>query len=233
MGRLDGERNGQFGRKKYVCRKSAGVPTGLPIKVWNGAELRCWTPKGKLDGDFNTAQIAFIKSQKLSTSMFFDGTGLSKLKRNEEMERQGKFFYFGGSPCKKGGHSLRAKSVHCIECDTSQITYQLRNYAKGFVYLAYSPTTKLIKIGYSNTHPQDRGNFLRKEAYGNIQDWDIKKIAFVEKDAGKTEFSIHSKLEEYQKPIKYEKNKGQYVECREIFKCELAHALIVFESIVT
>lgn len=178
------------------------------------------------------AQLAFIKSQKLSTSMFFDGTGLSKLMREKEMLRQEKIFYFGGSLCKKEGHSLRTKSGHCIECDTSKIAYQLRSCAKGYVYLAYSPTTKLIKVGYSGAHPQDRGAFLKNEAYGNIQDWDIKKIAFVEKDAGKTEFSIHSKLEEFQKTIKYEKNKGQHVECREIFKCDLAHALLVFESIV-
>jgi hypothetical protein len=179
-----------------------------------------------------SAQLHFIDSQKISLSMLFDSSGLSKNERLRAMDALGKNFYYGGASCKSEGHTLRTKSGHCIQCDTSKIAYQLRDSASGYVYLAFSPNSKLIKIGYSKFHPQDRGAFLRNEAYGNIKDWDIKKISHAEKDAGKKEFLIHSALAKFQKPIVYEKNRGVFVECREIFDCELNHAITVFTSVV-
>lgn len=176
-------------------------------------------------------QLQFIKSQNLPLSNFFDASGLLAEERIRAMTALEIPFYYGGAICKEG-HSLRAKRGHCIECDTSRIAFQLRNSASGYVYIAFSPSAKLIKIGYSKLHPQDRGSFLRNEAYGNIRDWDIKKVAHAQKDAGKKEFLIHSTLSKYQKPVIYEKNRGLFVECREIFECELDHAINVFNSII-
>ncbi|GAB3553634.1 hypothetical protein GCM10027343_40620 [Noviherbaspirillum agri] len=175
-------------------------------------------------------QIQFIKSQNLPLSKFFDASGLLKEERTRAMTALEIPFYYGGAICKEG-HSLRAKSGHCIECDTSRIAFQLRNSASGYVYIAFSPSTRLIKVGYSKLHPQDRGAFLRNEAYGNIRDWDVKKITHIAKDAGKKEFLIHSALAKYQKTIKYEKGRGNFVECREIFDCPLNDAITVFTSI--
>lgn len=173
-------------------------------------------------------QLAFLKGQKVSPSLLFDGSGLSKRAREVAMDTLEKFFYYGGAPCTKAGHTLRSKAGHCIQCDTSKIAYQLRNSAAGYVYLAYSKSTRFSKIGYSKHHPQDRKDFLNKEAYGNITDWDIKKIVVLEKDAGKKEFEIHSSLEQYQKAITYEKTRGLIVECREIFSCDYLVALEAF-----
>ena len=117
---------------------------------------------------------------------------------------------------------------HCIQCDTAKIAYQLRNSASGYVYLAYSKSTKLSKVGFSKHHPQDRGEFLRKEAYGNIRDWDIKNFVQLPREAGKKEFEIHAALEKFRKSITYEKNRGQFVECYEIFNCDLEIALDAF-----
>jgi hypothetical protein len=177
-------------------------------------------------------QISFVNSHIIPISKFFDATGLSKDERVRAMDVLGKVFYYGGAGCKNGGHTLRTKSGHCIQCDTSRIAFQMRSTASGYVYLAQSPSTKLIKIGYSKLHPQDRGEFLRKEAYGGIKDWDIKRICHVEKDAGKKEFLAHSALSEFNKNIVYEKYKGIYVECREIFSCDLDYALSTFKGIV-
>jgi hypothetical protein len=173
-------------------------------------------------------QLAFLKVQKISPSWLFDGSGLSKRARDEAMDALEKYFYYGGAPCAKEGHTLRTKAGHCIQCDTSKIAYQLRNSAAGYVYLAYSKSTKLCKVGFSKHHPQDRKDFLNKEAYGNITDWDIKKIIALKKDAGKKEFEIHSTLEMYQKAITYEKARGLIVECREIFSCDYQVALEAF-----
>jgi len=173
-------------------------------------------------------QIRFLKLQNVSPSLLFDGTGLTKAQRDLAMDGLEKYFYYGGTACAKAGHTLRSKAGHCIQCDTAKIAYQLRSSASGYVYLAYSKSTKLTKVGYSKHHPQDRGQFLRKEAYGNINDWDIKKIAFLNKDAGKKEFQIHSALEKYQISINYEKARNVFVECREIFNCDLEVAVAAF-----
>lgn len=178
-------------------------------------------------------QLLFLKSQHISPSLVFDASGYSKADRTMLMEHAGKPFYFGDALCKKAGHSLRTKSGHCMQCDTSKIAYQLRSTATGFVYLAFSPSTKLVKVGYSKYHPQERAELLRNEAYGNIRDWDVKRVVKFEKDAGRIEFSIHAKLEQYLKPITYKRANGQLIECREIFCCDIELAKKEFDAITT
>lgn len=152
--------------------------------------------------------------------------------RKAAMELQSKAFYFGGALCGKGGHSLRTKAGHCIQCSTAKIAYQLRSRAAGYLYLAISPCTSLIEIGFSTLHPQDRGAFLRNEAYGNLRDWDVKHVFHAESNAGQKEFAVHSALVAFQKPIKYQKTPGNFVECREIFAVDLAQAVTVFDRVM-
>ncbi|WP_367394983.1 GIY-YIG nuclease family protein [Cupriavidus sp. Agwp_2] len=177
-------------------------------------------------------QITFLKSQHISLSMVFDATGLSAPERKASMTALEVPFYYGGAECAAGGHSLRTKAGHCIQCDTAKIAYQLRNSAQGYVYLAHSKSTGYIKVGYSRSHPQDRGHFLRNEAYGGVKDWDIKKIQHLDKEAGRKEFLIHARLERYRKSISYQKG-ASLVECREIFLCDLDHALSVFVEVLS
>ncbi|MBP0589321.1 hypothetical protein J8I87_06225 [Paraburkholderia sp. LEh10] len=177
-------------------------------------------------------QLAFLKSQKISLSLLFDATGLSQSQREAVMRQMDKKFYYGGAACQKAGHTLRTKAGHCIQCDTSKIAYQLRSSDPGYVYLAHSKTTGYVKVGFSKEHPQDRSLTLRNEAYGNIKDWDIKKIVRLERNAGRHEFAVHELLESYRAPVVYEKTSGNFVECREIFKCDLAAALATFSSVL-
>ncbi len=140
-------------------------------------------------------------------------------------------FYFGHSACRNGGHTLKTKAGHCIQCDTSRIAYQLRNNAAGFVYLAYSQSKKLVKVGFTKNLPKYRAELLNRERYATAIDWEIKKLAKFDKDAGKREFAIHSRLEDFLKPVAYEKYKGQMVDCREVFSCPLDVAVTVFDAV--
>lgn len=176
-------------------------------------------------------QLLFLKSQHISPSLVFDASGYSKADRTAIMEREGKLFYFGDALCQLAGHSLRTKAGHCMQCGTAKIAFQLRSSATGFVYLAFSPSTKLVKVGYSKYHPQERAELLRNEAYGNLRDWDVKRVVRFEKNAGRIEFSIHAKLEPYLKPVIYKRGNGQLIECREIFCCALELAEKEFDSL--
>lgn len=177
-------------------------------------------------------QIIFLKSQGIAPAQLFDASSTkSKVDRESKMKALELSLYFGGSACDKAGHTLRTKAGHCIQCDTSKIAYQQRHSASGYVYLAYSQSRKLAKVGFTKNHPQDRVESLRREQYANSLDWDLKKHIRYEKDAGRKEFAIHSLLEAHLKPISYEKYKGQMVECREVFTCDLQLAVKAFDQV--
>jgi hypothetical protein len=99
--------------------------------------------------------------------------------------------------------------------------------------LAHSLATGLVKIGFTKHHPQDRARLLRDQRYANADDWDIKRIAKLERDAGKAEFSPHAALEQYQKSVTYRKTAGEIVECREVFDCDLSTAVNAYQSAVS
>lgn len=176
-------------------------------------------------------QIEFLKSQGIAPTQIFDASNLkSKADIEAQMEALELSLYFGGAACRKAGHTLRTKAGHCIQCDTSKIAYQFRHSSAGYVYLAYSKTKKLVKVGFTKNHPQERINYLRNETYANANDWDLIKIAKFDANAGKKEFAIHSLLEMHMKPIVYKNYKGRLVECREVFNCDLNVAKNAFDS---
>ena len=177
-------------------------------------------------------QITFLKRHSIAPAQIFDAsTTKNKTARISQMDALELSFYFSGAACQKGGHTLRTKSGHCIQCDTSKIAYQLRHSSAGFVYLAYSKNNKLAKVGFTKSSPQDRAVILRKEQYANVSDWVIKRKFKFEKNAGREEFAIHSLLEDYLKPITYEKQRGIMVECREVFSCEIEVAIKAFDEV--
>ncbi|WP_256465376.1 MULTISPECIES: GIY-YIG nuclease family protein [unclassified Caballeronia] len=126
---------------------------------------------------------------------------------------------------------MRTKAGHCIQCDTSKIAFQLRSSDSGFVYLAHSESTGYVKIGYSRDDPHARMEKLREQAYGGARDWVMKRVVWLERDAGSHEFAIQYRLSEFQRLVEYEKQLGSIVVCREIFACRLAHAIKVFEQV--
>lgn len=175
-------------------------------------------------------QLGFLKSQGISLSLVADVGHLSKSAREAFMNESGHKFYYGGAPCKAAGHTLRTKAGHCIQCDTSKIAYQLRSSAAGYVYLAHSERNGFIKVGFSEVDPYNRVIWLQSGAYGDVNDWAIKRSIKIQKDAGKCEFEIHAALEKWRRPIAYQKN-GETVECREIFACLLVEAEKHFHAI--
>jgi hypothetical protein len=175
-------------------------------------------------------QVRFLKSQGISLSQVFDGSGLRAKERITKMDALGTPFYYGGAACQAAGHTLRTKPGHCIQCDTAKIAYQLRHAASGHVYIAYSNFRQYAKIGYSHAHPAERIAFLCAENYGTASDWELKASMHLERDAGRKEFEIHALLEQYRKPVTYEKYPTVFVECREIFSCSQQKAIAAFKE---
>src|SRR5258708_37936874 len=59
-----------------------------------------------------------------------------------------------GTPCGNGGHRLRTRSGHCVQCDPKKLAFQARHSAEQYVYIAGSGCQKLIKGGACEARPQ-------------------------------------------------------------------------------
>lgn len=179
------------------------------------------------------AQRIFLKRQGVSLSLVFDASGLSKNQRLSLMDQLDKKFYYGGAPCSAAGHTLRSKKGHCIECDTARIAFQLRSSQSGYVYIAYSDRGQCAKIGITSGGPKERVAFLASSGYANCADWRLIDSKHLASKAGAKEFQIHSLLEPFQRRVVYDKQNGVEVECREVFFCELSHALSVYHRVLS
>lgn len=116
----------------------------------------------------------------------------------EIMRQQKKYFAFNTTFCEKG-HNLRARSKHCIVCDTFKIQKYKELYNPGFVYIAGSKRKKIIKIGSSkdNWTISKRQSYLNeKKGYAETNDWKILYSVFCDQ-RGFHEKEIHKILEPY------------------------------------
>jgi len=183
--------------------------------------------------ELSATQRRFLNEQRIPLSQVFDATGLSKAQRLPAMESLDKLFFYGGSPCKAEGHTLRSKAGHCIQCDTSRIAFQNRNSQSGYVYIAYSNHGVCAKVGVTCIGPKERVQFLATSGYANCSDWRLIKSVYFPNKAGAIEFKIHALLEEFQRRVVYDKQCGIEVECREVFFTELNIAMGAYDKVVS
>jgi hypothetical protein len=176
-------------------------------------------------------EIKFLASQEIAVSQVFDASSCKNaIDRESQMTDLDMWFYFGGAICRKAGHRLRSKASHCIQCDTSKIAFTKRYFSAGHIYLAYSHDQALAKIGFTKNDPSIREGTLCRDKYANAADWSIERSVFLAKNAGRSEFEIHSRLRRYCTPTSFERFPGQSVEAREIFSCSLEIALQAFDQ---
>lgn len=178
--------------------------------------------------DLTQDQLRFLTSQRIPTSMLFDATGMRKRDYALAMAEIGAYFAFGVTACGAGGHQLRTKAGHCIQCDTSKIAFALRHSTEGSVYVAYSKTARLVKVGVAGDLA-DRLNKLREYQYGGASDWALLCSAFVP-EAGRLEFAVQDRLAQHRVPGTYTRA-GRIQGCYELFACETSEAVDALASI--
>ncbi len=166
-------------------------------------------------------QLRFLHSHKIQLSNVFDGTGMAKVDYQKAMTDLEKSFVYGVTPCLKGGHTLRTKAGHCIQCDVRTIAFQLRSKAKAHIYIAGSYKLKLIKVG-SSLDIDDRLHKLNEYKYGGADDWSMLASAYQDK-AGRIENYIHGKLKQYNVKGSYIRE-GRKQQCYELFQCNFDDA---------
>lgn len=160
-------------------------------------------------------QRKFLQKQKIPLSVVFDADGLSARERRAEMRAIGAVVFIGGTPCKKGGHTLRTAAGHCVQCDTSKLAYQQRVRQSGEIYVAKSDKHGLVKIG-TTIDIDRRIQGLRSIGYGGADDWEVT-ARFHSANAGRVELDAHSYLRAFQVDREYQRD-GRLVVARELFR---------------
>ena len=179
-----------------------------------------------LESEFTDAERAFLNSQNISGNSVFDARGYSKADYRRLAKQSGCTFVYHNE-CRQG-HRLKTRSGHCIQCDTKKIAYQKRHSEYGSVYLAFSESEGLCKVGQAKD-PKTRLKTLRSDYYGGASDWELVSEHYFPK-SGEAEFEVHLLLSPFQVTGTYDKN-GRDQAYREVFRCEREVGLIVFESV--
>ena len=171
--------------------------------------------------EFTQEQRHFFLSHRIPISMVFDASGLKRSEYKIIMEALDKHFAIGVTPCEKAGHTIRSRSGNCVQCNTANVAYQLRNYSSGHVYLAGSPSVKILKVGMTSDLA-NRLSMLNHYRYGMADDWEFL-LSVRTDDAGRIESSVHKALEEFTINGFYFRE-GRKTQCYELFRCSYATA---------
>ena len=203
-------------------RSKYSTPTKICVNTYQVKRCRAEDPSTGLSKE----QKAFLAEHGIPLSKIFNATGMSS-SRYKLIMKDGDFLVaYGVTPCSRGGHTLRTRSGHCVQCNTKHIAYIRRHSEPGYVYLLHSKSTNLVKVGAS-VDPNIREKNLNGYAYGGASDWMIIE-KFYTKDYAKHENLAHQSLETYRTSGKYF-DRGGWIECNELFTCsvEVAKKAIV------
>lgn len=154
----------------------------------------------------------------IDVSETFDGSQMTIREIRAHMSAEQLLVAYG-KPCIRD-HNIRAAGG-CVRCNPQVIAHAKRARKSGFVYIAKSAETRLIKIGFSE-NPPNRIYIARCMEYGGISDWKVRYFASSHK-AGRVEIVMKDLLRLYHYPISFiEKVRARLAV--EIYKCSLKYA---------
>lgn len=174
-------------------------------------------------------QIEFLGYHGIPLDRAFDATGMRAKDYKDVMRQKELWVAYGVTPCKEAGHTLRSRAGHCIQCDPAKITYIKKHVLGGLVYVAWSESKGLVKVGVTNS-TQKRIGLLKSEMYGGASDWKLVR-AWESDRVGKVETEAHRQLEPYATNGYYLKN-DVLTKCTELFKCTCQHAVETISQIM-
>jgi len=113
-------------------------------------------------------EIAFLTAIGLTAADVFDGRGMSQAGRRAAAKAAGRRVILCSGRCEKGDHRLKWRPGHCAQCNPAGFAYNGRYDTPGFVYIAGSPSTGLLKIGITDDIEQRADTLNYKQAYGGL-----------------------------------------------------------------
>ena len=175
-------------------------------------------------------QKLFLNSKGVIDSEIFDATNLKKSEYSKIMRELDYKVAYGVTPCAKGNHSLRDRNGNCLQGNPLILAYAKNHNDGGYVYIALSKNSKLIKIG-STSNITKRGATLKEHQYGSQSDWEIAHYTYVDKKRGAIEKEIQTLLKEHYVVSHYFKN-GVKQSTYEIFNCSVKKAISILIDVL-
>lgn len=175
------------------------------------------------------SEQVFLRRLGYSPEAVFDARRMRAAHWKDAVRETNKVIVLG-KPCRAAGHRLRTRSGHCVQCDTSKLGFQNRYNSPGYVYVARSSTSGLVKIGTAQ-NIKIREQKLRYEQHAQADDWRILYAVKV-KTGAKIEHKIFSTLARYRTSRSYVKE-GKINEANELFKCSVATAIETLRSLIS
>jgi hypothetical protein len=175
------------------------------------------------------AQQAFLNRHKIPFDRVFFANGMPPSRYRPIMKARGLEVAVGVTACQRAGHSMRSRTGNCIQCNPAALAFQRRHDAPGYVYIASSRSAGLLKVGLTNDI-SDREYMLNLLSYGGYSDWGIVESIHCDL-SGSVEAEVHKNLHPYKHETCYRKQ-GSWVDCRELFDCDVEVAYEALHAIV-
>lgn len=167
-------------------------------------------------------ELDFLRSQGLSEADVYDGRYESSIEaRGRRAKEASKLIVLRDPIRSRCGHRLTTRKGHCVQCDTSKISYAKRHEEPAFVYIAGSGKSQLIKIGVTQDISQRLDN-LNSQRYAEASDWEM--LFYVRfKRAGAVETTAQSQLSDFGE-MRSALRDCRDQTSREVFNCGFDHA---------
>lgn len=164
-------------------------------------------------------QKDFIKKHQISEDLLFDanGEGMSDDLKQRMLDSKTVIAYNASGSTENADYNFINIDGDFLQAHLDKIPFALRTYKTGYIYIAGSKKTHLIKVGSSN-ESKDRIKTLNitTTKSGAIDDWELIFQAKTE-TLGKVERLFQQKLNDYKSATQYEKGKLQ--NGGELYRC--------------
>src|ERR1700691_4164143 len=117
-------------------------------------------------------QAAYLRRHGVSVNEVCDATGMRTKSYRSLMKMLEKTIAIGVTPCMQGGHTMRNRSGHCVQCNPASFAFQGRFEREAYIYVAGSIQKEIIKVGSSES-PGSRADVLNGLRYGRTSDWSL------------------------------------------------------------
>jgi len=92
-------------------------------------------------------QLEFLQHHNVPLWRVYDASVKSRSSYTAAMSALELWVAYGVTPCAAGGHELRDRAGHCVQCKPANLSYQRRYDEEGEVYVAQSVETDHVKVG--------------------------------------------------------------------------------------
>jgi hypothetical protein len=183
-------------------------------------------PAGQINRSLSSRDAEFLERQRIDPRWLYHRRGRERLGTAlAAMRASDKWVLIGFTACVACKISLRSRKGNCLGC-SKQLEHVRRYTERGTVYILFSPSTRLIKVGSTLKDSCERPYQLNAIGYGGACDWTVSYSRVVHR-CGLFEDWLKAAMADYCEYVAYERC-GTPTYARETYRCSQARAKRMF-----